>query len=274
MSKSGPGLSGVSGKVSSLCAAFSASVWNGKYSRLTSYLSLANLSASCSLSGVKIAGFAVFFEGGPSLLSELSCFRLPLNIFGNGWTFSFECFCLKEVFIKGTKLLRVAVVLLVFVSQLGNFILVWRIFGHVYLGNWYWRYGFGTIRDFWQWRSFDLWGLPGDLSKLGLRKDSLDYCDTTVTFGGTTVCLRFFIPELGIIPGYCTICATGETTPAVELWIAKCWIASALVVIEGGGRTLGDVEGISGLPWIAGTICGFIAWNFPFAKKPGGVEPL
>ena len=32
--------------------------------------------------------------------------------------------------------------------------------------------------------------------------------------------------------------------------------------------------GISGLPWMAGIICGFIAWNFQFAKKPGGVEPL
>ena len=53
----------------------------------------------------------------------------------------------------------------------------------------------------------------GDLSELGLRKDSLGYCDTTVTFGGTTFCLGFFIPELGIIPGYCTTCATGETTP-------------------------------------------------------------
>ena len=27
----------------------------------------------------------------------------------------------------------------------------------------------------------------GDLSELGLRKDSLGYCDTTVTFGGTTL---------------------------------------------------------------------------------------
>ena len=57
----------------------------------------------------------------------------------------------------------------------------------------------------------------GNLSELGLRKDSLGYCDTTVTFGGTTFCLEFFIPELGIIPGYCTTCATGEKTPAVEL---------------------------------------------------------
>ena len=123
-----------------------------------------------------------------------------------------------DVFIRETKLLRVAVVLLVFVSQLSEIFAGTSLLSDEFLGTSTWETGTGDTALV----PSEIFGsdgvltstdwTTGDLSELGLRKDSLDYCDTTVTFGGTTFCLGFFIPELGIIPRYCTICATGKQT--------------------------------------------------------------